>query len=1099
MPKRSSTENDWDSLRQSIIGLGELSARKSYYPELQQRLHELEAAKNALDLANSQLQAMFNAATEMAVIATDRDGLITFFNRGAERMLWYAADDVVGVMTPLTFHLEEEVARRRRELSRELGREMGGFEVFAAVAREQGAESGNWTYLRRDGRHILVKLTITVIRAEDGQVGGYLGIAEDITERMRAETDLAQSRELLNTIIESIPNPIFFKDTDGVYENCNRAFAEFIGLPREKIIGATAFAVAPGELAEVYRQADLELMRQRGTQVYETQVRDAAGHLREVIFYKSAILQHDGSVRGVVGVMLDITERKRTEDELHLQALRLEQEIVEHQRAEEALQERERMLSLVINAIPQAIFWKDTDSVYLGCNDNFARAAGLSSPAEVIGKTDYELPWLTEETEGYRADDREVMRTNQPRYRFAESQRTADGRLTYVETTKIPLHAYDGSVMGILGVYDDVTERRQAEEALRESEQRLRLIFDTSQAGIILVSPAGEITFANQRMAEMFGYSPGALPGTPYPDLLYPTEHDLGDFRMRQLIAGEIEQVSSERHYRRLDGSDFWGYLSGKRLEDSNGNLQALLGIIADISELKAARDALESEKELMTVTLRSIGDGVISVDTAGRVILLNRAAEQFCGWTQEEAIGRPLGEVFSIRNARTREPLVNPVELVLKTREVVELANNAILVSRDGSELVIAESAAPLRDPAGNILGVVLAFRNITQKREMEEALLRARKLESIGVLAGGIAHDFNNLLTGVLGNISMARTLVSPQQPVYPLLDRAQKASERARDLTQQLLAFSKGGAPVKKLTSLKQLLVDSATFVLRGSNVRCEFDISHDLWPVEVDPGQMSQVVNNLVINADQSMPDGGVITVRAENVPLPERGGEGASQHRGMVRITIEDTGGGIADEDLHRIFDPYFTTKQHGSGLGLATVFFIVKNHGGEIRVFTRPERGTSFVIELPASEKALTETAPPVVSRSRGAGAILVMDDDPLVLEMAEVALKMLGYQPTLSRDGGEALRLYEQAAATGTPYRAVIMDLTIPGGMGGKETARKLLQFDPAARVIVSSGYSIDQVLANYREYGFCAALGKPYNLEELGKALREAFGENS
>lgn len=968
MPKRSSKGSDWDHLRQSIIGFGELSARKSYYPELQQRLHELEAAKNALALANSQLRAMFNAATEMAVIATDPAGLITFFNRGAERMLRYAADEVVGTLTLPAFHLAEEVARRRAELQTELGREVSGFETFVATVRETGAESRTWTFLRRDGRPILVKLTITAILTEDGQICGYLGIAEDITERVRAE------------------------------------------------------------------------------------------------------------------------------DELQLQTLRLEQEIADHQRAEEALQDRERMLSLVINAIPQAIFWKDADSVYLGCNDNFAAAAGLSSPAEVVGKTDYELPWAAEETEGYRADDREVMGTNRPRYRIAETQHTADGRLAYIETTKIPLHAFDGSVMGVLGVFDDVTERRQAIEALRESEKRLRLIFDTSQAGIILVAPDGTIAFANQRMAELFGYPYEELIGTPYPDLLYPTEHNLGDFRMRQLIVGEIEQVATERHYRRRDGSDFWGYLSGKRLEDGEGKLQALLGIIADISELKEARDALESEKELLTVTLRSIGDGVISVDTAGRVVLLNRAAEQLCGWTQEEAAGRPLGEVFALRSAKTREPLANPVELVLQSNETVDLASSALLVGRDGGERLIAESAAPIRDPAGQILGVVLAFRDVTQKQEIEEALLRARKLESLGVLAGGIAHDFNNLLTGVLGNISMARTLVSPQQPVYPLLERAQKASERARDLTQQLLAFSKGGAPVKKLTSLKQLLVDSATFVLRGSNVRCEFDITQNLWPVEVDPGQMSQVINNLVINADQAMPEGGVITIRAENVPTPY--GAGGSRG-GTVRIIIEDTGGGIAEENLHRIFDPYFTTKQHGSGLGLATVFFIVKNHGGEIRVFSRPERGTTFVVELPASEKALGEPAPPVVARPRGGGAILVMDDDPLVLEMAEVALKMLGYQPTLSRDGEEALRLYRQAAAARTPYRAVIMDLTIPGGMGGKETARKLLLLDPAARIIVSSGYSIDQVLANYREYGFCGALGKPYNLEELGTVLRQAFGE--
>ncbi|MRR34836.1 PAS domain S-box protein, partial [bacterium] len=640
------------------------------------RLAEIEEAKTHLARANKRLQSVLNAATEVAIIATDRDGLITLFNSGAERMLGYGVEEVVGRVTPLAFHCDEEIRMRALELGELLGVPVTGFGVFVDNTRHGGAESREWTYFRKDGSRILVKLTVTPIPGDDGAVEGFLGIAEDVTERKRMEQELSAGRELLTSIIESIPSPIFFKDADGVYENCNRAFSEYLGISRERIIGSTVYDVAPPELAQVYHRADQELMALRGTQVYEAQVRYADGLLHDVILYKSSIERSNGELRGLVGVMHDITDRIR------------------------------------------------------------------------------------------------------------------------------------------------------AEEALRESEKQLRVIFDTSQAGIILVSPGGVVTFANQRMAEMFGCTLEGLIGTSYAELLHPGERVLGDHRMRRLIAGEVDHVATERHYLRRDGSDFWGYLSGKRLEHDDGSLKALVGIITEITELKTAQDCLEGEKERLAVTLRSIGDGVISVDTAGRVMMLNRVAEQLCGWSLEEAAGRPLAEVFPIINEKTRAPLPNPVDEVLRTGRIVELANHTVLVGRDGTERIIADSAAPIRDAVGMIHGVVLVFRDMTQKKEIEEELFRARKLESLGVLAGGIAHDFNNLLTGIMGSISLARMMVADSPEAGPLLERAQRASERARDLTQQLLTFSRGGAPVKKVTSLAQLLVESATFALRGSNVRCSF---------------------------------------------------------------------------------------------------------------------------------------------------------------------------------------------------------------------------------------------------------------------------------
>ena len=347
-------------------------------------------------------------------------------------------------------------------------------------------------------------------------------------------------------------------------------------------------------------------------------------------------------------------------------------------------------------------------------------------------------------------------------------------------------------------------------------------------------------------------------------------------------------------------------------------------------------------------------------------------------------------------------------------------------------------------------------------------------------------------------MGNISLSRAKLPDDHQAATFLERARKGAEQSKELTQQLLTFSKGGAPVKKLTSISQVLTDSATFALRGSNVRCDFDIDPQLWCTEIDTGQMSQVISNLVINADQAMPEGGSILIRAENVlPLEE------SDLGRRIRITFKDTGIGIGEEDLSRIYDPYFSTKATGNGLGLATVYAIIKNHDGEIRVFSRLDHGTTFAITLPAAEGS----APLPAQAGAGAeqhepgaagGKILLMDDEDAIREMASAALAMFGYQPFVARDGEEMLEMYRQERESGSPFDAVIMDLTIPGGMGGKEAVKKLLELDPKALAIASSGYSEDPVMANYQEYGFAGIVSKPYSLQDLDAAIQEILARS-
>jgi PAS domain S-box-containing protein len=400
---------------------------------------------------------------------------------------------------------------------------------------------------------------------------------------------------------------------------------------------------------------------------------------------------------------------------------------------------------------------------------------------------------------------------------------------------------------------------------------------------------------------------------------------------------------------------------------------------------------------------------------------------------------------------------------------------------------------AYPIFDESGKVSLVVEHLRDITERKRLEDEMLKSQKLESLGVLAGGIAHDFNNLLTSVLGNISLARLLAGEDRMLVRRLEDAEKASLRAGDLTRQLLTFSRGGAPVKKAACVEQIVMDSVSFALRGSNVRCEFSFPDDIHPVEVDPGQMNQVINNLIINADQALPDGGIITVSAENVEIgPEDLSTLAAGS--YVKISVQDRGCGIPETNLDKIFDPYFTTKPTGSGLGLATVYSIIRKHGGLITVDSSVGTGTTFHIFLPASDNEPTESDPRKRPPDKGAGRILVMDDEEIIRDVACEILVHLGYETESCGNGEEALRLYERSMGT-EPFAAVLMDLTIPGGMGGKETMKRLREIDPNVKGIVSSGYSNDPILAHYRDYGFRGVVLKPYDIGELGDALHKVI----
>lgn len=539
------------------------------------------------------------------------------------------------------------------------------------------------------------------------------------------------------------------------------------------------------------------------------------------------------------------------------------------------------------------------------------------------------------------------------------------------------------------------------------------------------------------------------------------------------------------------------------RLEEANATLEERIRertselkekneqLSEEIRQRKDAEHTLATEKERLAVTLCSIGDGVITTDLEGRVVFLNKVAEMITGWTEQEAAGQSIQKVFHIIDEKNGQPMESPVAKVIRSGQIVELTNDIALIAKDGRMRSIADSGAPIRDRDSRIVGVVLVFRDISEKMRLESEMQKMRKLESVGLLAGGIAHDFNNLLVGIVGNLSLAREFVKHDANIHPLLLGAEKAALRATELTRQLLTFSKGGEPVRETDSIVEIIRESASFVLHGGNVACTFAIPEDLWLVDVDRGQVSQVIQNIIINARQSMPDGGSIRISGENIAdyvLPTAKGAVPGKY---VKISIQDTGIGIPEKYLDRVFDPYFSTKKEGSGLGLTISHSIISKHDGHIAVQSQQGEGTTFIIHLPASEKALRGAGAAKDRTMSGQARILVMDDEEAVLQVIQSMLSHFGHEVVTAKNGEEAVTLYEKHRNASAPFDLVLMDLTVPGGMGGKEAVAKILAIDPQAKVVVSSGYSNDPIMGNHREYGFCAAIVKPYQLSKLVETI--------
>jgi len=627
---------------------------------------------------------------------------------------------------------------------------------------------------------------------------------------------------------------------------------------------------------------------------------------------------------------------------------------------------------------------------------------------------------------------------------------------------------------------------RLTSEDLRRNEKKFRAIFDQTFQFIGLLDIKGTLLAANKTALDVLDLKEEEVLGKPFWETPWWNYSPELQKKLKDAVerAAKGEFIRFEAIHFNKEGDKFYADFSLKPILDDAANVIMLIPEGRDITERRQAQEALQESQERYREIYNSTSDTIFIHDAAtGAVIDVNQAMLDMYGYTKEEALH------LTINDFSSGEPPYAQAEADQKINAAGLLGPQIFewkAKKKDG-ELFWVEVALKFTKFKGEKF-ILAAVRDISDRKRVEEEIIKIKKLESIGVLAGGIAHDFNNILASILGNISLANLLLKPDEvKVHELLKEAERASMRAKGLTQQLLTFSKGGEPIKDLASITEVIMDSVKFILRGSNVKCEYSIPNDLWYSEIDKGQISQVIQNIILNASQAMPEGGVISINCENyvyngaMILPIAAGN-------YIKISLTDKGAGIPGDLLNKIYDPYFTTKHDGDGLGLAITHSIIMKHKGHIAVDSKLKQGTTVTIYLPASkQKKLDEQKFEGSLTDSTIKKILFMDDDKMVRTMAKEMLSHYGFEVFLAQDGQKAITLYKESLKSNDPIDLVIMDLTIPGGMGGEETIKKIKAVNPQAKAIVSSGYSNNTIMANYGEYGFSAAVSKPYKQEEL------------
>lgn len=992
-----------------------------------------------------------------AIISTDLEFRIKSWNGAAERLYGMTPHEVLGK------NIFEVIRTEFPEQDQE---------AVIEVLRSNGFWNGEKIqYDKKGNRHDML-VSASQLKDRDGKPRGYVAVNRDITKTKEAELMFHKSDQRFRAIFNSTAVGVVVIDKENNWLQVNDYFCNTFGYTKEEIDGITLYDMTHPDDKTLSGEKIAEIFSGKAENLqFEKRYIGKNGNIIWGSLSLSPIRDPEGNVEASLGVITDITILKEMQEEL-LTA----KEFVDN----------------LIDGLDDPIFVRDEELKWVTINKSGCELVGKSRE-KVIGKTNKEV-FSKDRYKTADIRDKEVLESGTSRVDI--DRITIDGKERVISVKRSPLVDVQTGKKYIIGFVHDITDIHLQAEKIRESEERLRMAVQNVPVMVDAFDDKMKVIVWNRECERVTGYSADEIIGNPEAlEILYPDpEHRKEVFKYWS--RGEHEDYRNwEQIIHCKDGSDkiiSWSNVSGEHPVPGWYSW----GVGVDITDRKLTEEALlESEERFRSIVESSV-DGISLVDEAGMVIEWNSGQEKITGISREDAIGTPVWEIKHRLSPGTEGNEEKLAELREKTEELLGNPDAPFLNRFVDQEIVTAKGNTRIIQMLPFTIKSDLGFkvctisRDITENKMLEKEHLKAQKLESIGILAGGIAHDFNNILTAIIGNITLAKMDVIPEHEIYGRLEEAEKASERAQDLTRQLLTFSKGGAPIKKSASIAQIVEESSSFALRGSKVKAKFDLAKDLKAVVVDPGQISQVINNLIINAVQAMPEGGKIKISAENVEIdsPDKIELGPGEY---IKIVIKDNGLGIKADHLRKIFDPYFTTKQKGSGLGLATSYSIIKNHDGYIGVESKLGIGTAFTIYLPSSDEIPSEGTSSSAVNVRGGGRILVMDDEEAIRKITGITLKKLGYEIEFASDGTEAIESYRKSLEEGRKFDAVIMDLTIPGAMGGGEAIAELKNIDPEIKAIVSSGYSNDPIMADYTSYGFAGVVIKPYKATDLAAVV--------
>ncbi len=1057
---------DSSKTKQKLIE--ELSVLKQRMQKLEYSESDRQQVEKALRQNEEKYRSIIENMQE-GYFELDLAGNYTFANDAECRNMGYSREELIGMNNRQ--YQDERTVQEMYQRFRRLYQTGEPIKVlYVEIIRKNGTKGFN-------------EVSVSLIRDAEGKPIGFRGISRDITERKQAEEALRESESKYRFMTDNVADIIWTVDMNLNFTYISPSVQRFRGLTVEEAMSQKIHEVlTPASLQYAFKVMEEEnkaLMDNPGrisdklTIELEEYCKDGS-----TIWTENELKYlpgEDGKPIGIIGVTRDISERKRVE---------------------EALRQSNEQYRLLANHTTDIVWLINRNLETIYTSPNVEKIRGFTPqevmeipPEKHLTPKSFKLAHkiFTEELPKVEAD----LDYNPVHLLELEFYRK-DGTTFWAETKFSIIRDGSGKPVSILGEGRDITERKQAAKALRESEEKYRLVIENAKEGIVIAQDM-KLVFANRAAVDMIEYSGEMSEAKPFIDFIHPDDRNMVvDHHIRRLKGEEVPPAYSFRILRE-DGTVKWVEFNTAVIQWNER--PATLSFLNDITARKQAEEALRESEEFFKEITENSSDVIIITDKNGDIKYCSRSIERYSGYKPEELIGR---SAFTFIHPDDLERAADDFGEAILTVDSA-IPNTFRVVRKDGSTRYFDGLGKNLLDnPA--VAGFIMNIRDITdrklaeeEKRRLEERLQRAHKMEAIGTLAGGIAHDFNNLLMGIQGYASLALLNINQNDPNYEKLKRIEKQVQSGADLTRQLLGFARGGRYEVKPVDINDVIQKSSSMFGRTKKeITIHMKYEKNLCPVEVDLGQMEQVFMNLYVNAWQAMPGGGNIYLETENIFLNDKQALSYSVKPGKyVKITVTDTGTGMDEKTRERIFDPFFTTKEmgRGTGLGLATVYGIVNGHKGMINVYSELGHGTTFTIYLPASEKEVVKKETVTGTIDRGTETVLLVDDEKIVLEVSKELLESMGYRVYAVGSGQEAIALFRGKR---NEIDLVILDMIMPGISGG-ETFDRLREINPEIKVLLSSGYSLNGEAQTIMDRGCKGFIQKPFQIEKLSRKVRE------